>query len=482
MRTTGKGTVLGAAVASLLLVPLLATAESVEDQLDQMQNRMAQLEDQLRWTNDQLTDAKARVDDQASAIERAGIADENSALSGLSSFLSDTDFYGWVNASYTVQTHSDHNANIRGQNSGSTQAPVGAGVPVNPLASVPIPNVPHNMTFEVEQVWFGMDNAATADSRGGFHVDILFGDDAGGEHLRGYGCGGLSNSGGGATDTLCLFTAYASYLAPIGPKGIEIQAGKLPTMLGPEVVPTPWNFNISRGLVWDLQPVTNLGVVISADLGHGFGLALGVIDNPLGLEDPDNNLAKSFTGQVSWSNDKFGAKVSGNWGEQNSDGGNEGSILDLILSADPTDFLSLWFNFDWVYESQPSGVRAQAGGQTNDNTFGFALAGRYAITDQTGIAVRGEYVFNEDAGNFVRALNNGVAGGPRAGSIQQWSATLTADHHLTDNLMIRGEFRYDGAKVKGGSNQVFCGSGTGCAYPAAHSDQFVFIVDMTYEF
>jgi hypothetical protein len=125
--------------------------------------------------------------------------------------------------------------------------------------------------------------------------------------LNGFGCGNANVQGGGDTNAFCVFTAYASYLAPIGPNGVELQVGKLPTMLGAEVVQTPWNFNISRGLLWGLQPVANLGAVVSADLGHGFGIALGVIDNPLGLEDPDNNIAKSFTGQVSWSNDKFGA-------------------------------------------------------------------------------------------------------------------------------------------------------------------------------
>ena len=55
----------------------------------------------------------------------------------------------------------------------------------------------------------------------------------------------------------------------------------------------------------------------------------------------------------------------------------------------------------------------------------------------TGIAVRGEWV-----GNSIKDKQP-------AGTQNQWAVTLTADHHLTDNLMVRGEFRYDGADVNG---------------------------------
>ena len=462
MRTTWNSKVIGAVAASFLLVPMLATASSVEDQLNQMQDRMAQLEDQLRATNDELTVANDRADEQAGVIERAGLADENSGVSALSSFLSDTDFYGWVNASYTAQTHSGSGPN-RGQgiNSGAFG-----------ILSVPMPNYPDNQTFRVNQVWFGMDNAATADSSENDRPSVWVRADAGEAHLNGFGCGNANPTGGGDTNAFCVFTAYASYLAPIGPNGVEIQAGKLPTMLGAEVVQTPWNFNISRGLLWGLQPVANLGAVVSADLGSGFGIALGVIDNPLGLEDPDNNIAKSFTGQVSWSNDKFGAALSGNWGELGGD--TTGSIMDLVLSADPTDSLSLWLNFDWVnYDgtNQPFVPKAGGGTRNNVNQFGVGIAGRYAITDMTGIAIRGEWV-----GNSIKAKQP-------AGTQNQWAVTLTADHHLTDNLMVRGEFRYDGADVNGfGSPPMFCGSGNGGCFAGEHDDQFSFIVDMTYEF
>ena len=468
MRSTLKGTILGATVAGLLLAPQMAAATSVEEQLQAMQDRMAQMEEQLQATHDDLQSANERVESQAGIIREAGLEDDRSASSGLSSFLSDTEFYGWVNASYTLNTHMDGGSgSIDFQN-------IGNGLPSTVAGSHP-----QNMSFSVNQVWIGMDNAATADSRAGFHVDLMFGSDANDPHLQGFGCGSEVNNFGGfnsATNNICVFTANVSYLAPIGPNGVNFTMGKMATLLGAEVVETPWNFNITRGLVWGIQPVTNIGLVTSADLGSGFSLALGVIDNPIGIQDPDDNKAKSFTGQLAWSNDNYGVSLGGNWGDTgvgafNNSG--EASILDLVLSADPTDNLSLWLNFDWVYGEDGASFTGNQGDTTD--TYGLAVAGRYAITDDTGIALRGEWVRQD----------NDQSGANADGTTDQWSITTTVDHNLTDNLMLRGEFRYDEAN---------CTDGAGCTSNptnanyldgngnARYRDQFLFLVDLTYEF
>ena len=157
MRSTWK--VLGAA-ASLVLVPQMVAADTIEEQMELMQQRMSQLEDQLQATNDDLSAANTRVEHQAQVMDDAGL-NEGGAVSALSSFLSDTDFYGWVNASYTQ--------NVR--NSSAANATGGANAP-------PLFYRNDNMTFSVNQVWFGMDHASTEQSRAGFHIDMLFGADA----------------------------------------------------------------------------------------------------------------------------------------------------------------------------------------------------------------------------------------------------------------------------------------------------------------
>ena len=61
---------------------------------------------------------------------------------------------------------------------------------------------------------------------------------------------------------------------------------------------------------------------------------------------------------------------------------------------------------------------------------GVAVAGRYAFTEATGFAMRGEWVdlddlFGEDT------------------ELKMWTLTGTVDHKLTDQLTLRGELRYD---------------------------------------
>ena len=437
MRSTWK--VLGAA-ASLVLVPQMVAADTtIEEQMELIQQRMSQLEDQLQATNDDLQAANTRVEEQQAVLDDAGIG-EDGAVSALSSFLTETDFYGWVNTSYTQGFRGD---------SGSA---LGQNFP-------PLFFHQDNMGFAVNQVWFGMDHASTEESRAGFHVDMLFGKDA---NLAGRGNffdfdgDGVVDPGeifGTSDNSFELFTAYVTYLAPIG-NGIEFQGGKLPTLNGAEVVNTTQNFNITRGLVWGLQPVNTTGLLVKTDLGAGFSTTMGVL-NDVYVPGADGNLDKSFTGQVAWSNDMFGAAVTGNWGYSGSSTTMNRALVDAVLTADPLDNLSLWLNYDWVGNFDDFGPTAQ--------THGIALAGRYGITDATGVAVRGEYVYLNDASGALLGADDG------------WSVTGTVDHHLTDDLLVRLEYRYDG-----NMNAIFFGANNN-GIPR-HKDQHVIIVDATYEF
>ncbi len=86
--------------------------------------------------------------------------------------------------------------------------------------------------------------------------------------------------------------AYVEY-SPM--KGLSIQAGKLPTIIGYESAFTYLNNNIQRGLVWNMQPVINNGVRLtySTDL---FFVKLGVNDGfyTLSKKDPKPALEASL--------------------------------------------------------------------------------------------------------------------------------------------------------------------------------------------
>ena len=443
MRSTWKVKVLGAA-ASLVLVPQLAAADSIEDQLEMMQQRMSQLEDQLQATNDDLQAANVRVEEQQVVLEEAGIG-EDGAVSALSSFLTDTDFYGWVNASYTQGLRGDSDSTL-GQNTGGGS----------------FLYKQNNMGFAVNQVWFGMDHASTEESRAGFHIDMLFGTDGGNGTV-----GNISPSFGGQSsdNSFELFTAYVSYLAPIG-NGLMFQGGKLPTLIGAEVVQTNANFNITRGILWGQQPVNNVGLTVGTELGAGFSATVGVLNDSFGSGSVDNNLDKSVTAQVKWESDMVSVLTGVNWGTDNvgnafngfDNTGSSTGIADLIVYVNPLDSLQLYVNYDYKWNHTRGGTDAP-------DIHGVSVAGRFGITDNTGIAARGEYL----------AI---MSGNPDA-----WSVTGTVDHRLTDNLLIRAEYRYDG-----NTSAVFYGANSNVSAPPGtprignHKDQHVFIVDATYEF
>ncbi|MDP7572907.1 MAG: hypothetical protein QF391_15000, partial [Myxococcota bacterium] len=84
--------ILVAAAAAILVVPQFATAGSVEDQLQVMNDRMGQLEDQLQATQDELDASTDTVERQGDVIEKAGLARQ--AKSGLSSFYDQVQISG----------------------------------------------------------------------------------------------------------------------------------------------------------------------------------------------------------------------------------------------------------------------------------------------------------------------------------------------------------------------------------------------------
>ena len=323
------------------------------------------------------------------------------AGSSLSSMLENTDVSGWVAASYNYNFEGLHNDDLDNSSPGNGN-PGGVGQ-----------THPNANSFQLDQVWISIDNAATEDSRGGVHIDYKWG----------------VQNGGTMGD---LHTAYVSYLAPIG-EGVNLDVGLLPTMIGAEVQQTTQNFNITRGLVWGMQPVTNVGAVLSTDLGGGLGVAIGILNDPLSnsLNDDDNN--KGITAQVSYATDDMSVAATLVWGGNDvepdtiSAGGIFGDnvgFLDILVACGGSGKTEAWFDYTlrWV----------DVGGFSEDYyQHGIAVAARTEVSDDLGIAVRAEGVFSRLAKTSGTFSNN------------LWSFTGTADYALTDNLTAKGEVRVD---------------------------------------
>ena len=424
-------------VASMLLVAQVAAADAVQEQLRLMEQRMAEMEDRLSSTSTQLEAAEAKLEQRdATLVEHGLLEEDESALrSGVGDFVEMVDVTGVVAASYNhdlIKPQTTQGGNALFKN-------------------------PNKNTFQVDQVWLTLDKAPTEESRGGFHVEFMTGTSTANQ--------GANN---GNPDTPYLYSGYVSYLAPLG-DGVQVDIGKLGTVLGAEVVQTNGNFFITQGAVFGLQPVTYNGVSVATQITDELGFVAGIVNDVYSDTDVSLDSDKAYFGQFSYSGDMFGLNVGGIIGDSDSSVCNptgtanqndcQTSIVDVVLTADPADNLSLWANYDWVHVS---GDELSGHGDLH----GVSGAGRFAITDDMGISSRIEYVWTEDSvGGF-------------SDDVELLTLTGTFDKTLAEGLVARLELRWDTFLETAGVNG-FTQSGNGIG---TNNDQLVAIAQMYYEF
>jgi hypothetical protein len=487
MRSSLKSLI--AVAAAVLVVPSFASADDMGggDDLQEVLSRMSDLEQQLRATNDALAAANARVDRQQQMLSQIGSAKPSGAMEKLSSFLTETTFGGWVSASYFYNTNNPDNGSGFLSNSGSN------GV-------LAVPHHPNSNSFQVDQVWFEMSNEATPESRAGFEIDILYGETA--DQLAvGFEANSLLDY---------LYSANVSYLAPITDAGIKVTAGRFATHIGAEVAQTPYNYNITRGLLYtDLQPVNHTGVKIGSEYDNGLHWMLGVAnDSGYGAnsflpnaQNFDSNDEKAFLWSVGYkmsdtfrvvSNGIYGTNCSicatGAFGNSNND--DQQHVADMVIHWDPSDKLSTYLNLDYVWVDDEERAK-------DPRIFGVAVAGRYAITDATGFSMRGEYVHGWD--NYLGiadgssppsspancgATQGGAGSNPPAGSScsvdhDLWSLTATLDHALTEHLTVKAEVVYQEGSASSGTDNVFFVDDN---FSNIDDSQVLLGVQMTYQF
>ena len=407
MTTVSRALALIAAMVLLGVGPAMAS-QDVQSELADMRQMVNQLQQQVQAQDEQLQAQGQQLDDAQEVVLRA--QEDMSAVSGLSAFLSSVEVDGWVAGSYAWNTNNPSHGS--GAASGGPNGNNGGN------DEVFLPFHQNNNSFQVDQIWFGMGKQATAQSRAGFRVDMVYGETA--EVLRDRGQPSDSAS------VNYMYQAYVEYLAPIG-DGVNIKAGKFATLAGAEVAQTTQNFNITRGDLYNLfQPITHTGVLATTDVGPlsvSFGLANST-DN--GVQNRDNNKEKTYIVNAGWSQDNLGLSATVIYGaEDDDDNSNKSGLFDLVATFDPSDELSLWANFDYVWDD---------GSGDEDSSWGIAGAGRLALNDSTGISARAEYVDMNDDHSYAFA--------------ETWSLTGTVDHMLVDNLMLRAEVRFDQSRAR----------------------------------
>ena len=410
--------------ASLLFAPLGASAAS-DEQIRLLEQRMAEMEDRLQATTSELQDEKKNNRAQRELLEQAGLVEEGDqgARSRVGKFFEMIDVSGVAASSY----------NYRFIDAGDNDIGNAAGGARND----PFFTHKNGDSFQLDQFWLTLDKAPTEESRAGFHADMVWGETAQQQALSG-------SSFDGGRDSGLIYTGYVSYLAPIG-SGVRFDAGKLATTLGAEVLQTNINLNVTEGVVFQkLQPFTHTGIAATTALTDSLTLVTGVVNEVYRDTNVSVDRDKAGIAQLKFAGDTFGFNVGAIVGQDPtavrcdaSEDECNTSVFDVVATFSPTDSFTGWINFDWV---RSFGVDVNEG-----DKYGIATAGRFALTDSTGIGGRFEYL--EQDGSLVGSNDQ-----------QYVTATGTIDHALTEGLVVRGELRYD-RELEGDSRQFITNSG-----------------------
>ena len=356
-------------------------AESAEAELSILETRLHAVE--------------AEVAEREQAITALDEEDRE-AVSGLSAFLEKVDITGLVAAG------------------GSWQK---SHVPATGASN-------ESSTFQLYQGWFEINKTPTEESRAGFNIALEMGDTA---------------TQAGNSDEPGIFSAYVSYLAPLG-NGLRVDAGIVPSGLGAEYENQSKNWNITRGLVWDLQPITSTGVTFTYNVTDALSVMVGAINDPFASARFASFEQKALTTQIVFTQDTWGFKAGANYGRT---GGrslqpfdpylppfvlpaeHRAGIYDFVFTWDPFENLGFWANFDYLFGEDSSGDPIAG-------TKAIALALRLGATETVDFAFRYEWIGRDNT---------------EQERFQTFTATIS--HKTTDSLTGKFEYRYGEQELLG---------------------------------
>lgn len=291
-------------------------------------------------------------------------------------------------------------------------------------------------------------SGGSMEDRAGFRVKLDFGEDS------------QFTGGTDFGDEADFQEVYAQFVAPFG-NGLDLRVGRQNTLIGYEVIESPFNPNFSRSWLFGIgEPFTTTGIRLGYQVNDKLAFAIGGI-SAFTQGQGDVNRGKSLETAVYLTpNDRVGLTGFLFWGPEPSPVTGSGS-LDLIqiggiLNLNATDQTS--FVVEGYYANQAGANAINPGKNARWNGVAGYLI--HDFTDQWGVRIRGE-IF-EDAGGTRSCLGsttvsraasktnvcfvNGVDPNPPVvGGIAQtlWETTYTLQYKPVPSLITRVEFRYD---------------------------------------
>ncbi len=216
------------------------------------------------------------------------------------------------------------------------------------------------------------------------------------------------------------------------------------TLIGYEVIESPYNPNFSRSWLFGLgEPFTTTGIRGSYEFNQYVSFSIGGI-NSFGGAQADTNRGKSVEALLSVTPvDRIGISVFGFWGPEGALGASNADrvMVGGILDVQVTDQAEV------VVEAY-SVNHANATPGANARWNGIAGYFIYDFTEKWGARIRGE-VFEDAAGFFSCGGTVGTAGNANicfvgaTASQTLWETTYTLQYKPVSSLITRWEFRYD---------------------------------------
>jgi hypothetical protein len=465
---------MASAAAGLLAVPAVAGEEAQSAQSNDVQAQLTQMQELVKGLQQKVDAQEEQLQHQNQLLQdaqRVVRADEQGSVSGLAAFLDSIDVDGAVIASYNYNFNTAADTFQNGSfGDGGNAGASGLFMPFHRDAN----------SFQVDQAWFGLGKPATEESRGGFRFDIGFG-----AFASVFGTGNVFNRASNSSDSTSDYVvdqAYVEYLAPVAK--IDLKMGKFDTPVGAENIRQWQNFNITRGILYTLlQPVNHVGIIGTVPVGDMAEIGAGLVNSAGSIiSAPDDSNEKSYLATAKVGDQRANVRASFLYGSEPTiatnfnqnpghANGDQVGLADVTAWFNPSDSISLWANYDYLFVEH-TGYVAQ----------GAAVAGRVALgmlgLDKAGVSVRGEYVQEKPSPGHGTLLIGQTTGEARVSDI--WSVTGTVDYALTDHLTVKSELRWDFLKNGGGSDEFAEKDGGDVTFSS--KDQLVWLLAAQYVF
>jgi hypothetical protein len=269
----------------------------------------------------------------------------------------------------------------------------------------------------------------------GFHAQAVFGQNASVIQSNGLTLGPQGD----------LTQLYVTLNLPTASgNGVQLRAGKIPSLMGLEVIETQANPNWSEGLQFIyVENFTGLGLAVETKFSDKVDAQLRLMNGWDLVRE--TNRGKSFMARIGiYPDAQTSIGVLGFWGpEQGGNAGDRRSGVEVLVFR-KLGKTSLWVQGDFGTEE---GIDAQ-----------WSALGAWLAQDLSGtlnVALRADYLHDGDG-----ARTSGALGFPTNAGHDLYSLTATLNVRAWPNALVRPELRYDHsslASFDGEQSQVSLG-------------------------